>query len=411
MDELTAYNQQLQRLWTDRSLPTSAAPPTKAVPAKKYLRRDCSRVVDIYNAICNGYQCNCEKPHVANFGLPELSDNSQPDSKDVVANLQFDFLFPTDELGKADEESASAVQFEQLIATWSELRYNPPNIASQKIASHSKSHPVCICECSRLRSDGQRGPISDLCILVRSLNSDIQVSNTSLGVLRLAEKQYEIQVPLSTQNGAASPDIICLDDLLSKQNFKLSRKERMNLALRLSYAILEFYSTPWIETGWTWKDFCIDRRNNARLFVTQKFYSSRRRALSSYNKSSAQTGLWAIHGEPILTRLGFALVELAMKQRLAELRPKDQNGNSDPDTLDFLTARDLIRSGRIQQEEGLEYENVVKICLDHEFLRSSELIRLDSGRSTFQDNVEQQVIAPLHKIWTVNWGTKSTGVY
>ena len=80
--------------------------------------------------------------------------------------------------------------------------------------------------------------------------------------------------------------------------------------------------------------------------------------------------------------------------------------NLDPDTVDFLTAKDLIDSGRIRQEEGRYYESVVKTCLNHQYIRKTELVNLDSSRSTFQDNVEEHVIAPLHKHWTANWGSQ-----
>ncbi|MCJ1381136.1 hypothetical protein MMC17_004245 [Xylographa soralifera] len=401
LEELTAYNRQLQRLFTDRSIPSNATSSNKAVPARRYLRRECSRAVDVYNAVCNGYQCDCESPHVANFGLPRLSDNFQADSNGFIRNWQFEFLFAVDDRAIKDNGSALGLEIETLVATWSKLRMDAP-IVRELRGQHRRS--ICISECDRIQIDGQQGHIPDLCIFLKSLGSSAHISNTSPGILRLAEKQYQLRVPLSVQDFEVSPNIVCLDDLLTSQRFPLSRQERINLALRLSYAILEFYSTPWIETCWTWKDFSIDKHNNAQLFVTQKFYSSRSRTLSSCGQGSISSAVWAIHGEPILTRLGFALIELAMGRRLSELRQKDQYSNYDTDTRDFLTAQYLIDSGRIRQEESRDYEDVVKTCLNHEYLRMSDLIRLDSKSPTFQDNVEQYVIAPLHKIWTINFG-------
>ncbi|MCJ1393441.1 hypothetical protein MMC18_006316 [Xylographa bjoerkii] len=403
LEELTAYNGQLQRLFADRSIPSNATSTIKAVKARRYLHRECSRAVDVYNAVCNSYQCDCESPHVANFGLPRLSDNFQADSNGFIRNWQFEFLFAVDDRAIKDNGNALRLDIETLVATWSKLRMDAPIATSHRELRSQIRRSICISECDRIQSDGQQGHIPDLCIFVKSLGSSAHVSNTSPGILRLAEKQYQLRIPLSVQDIEASPNIVCLDDLLTSQRFPLSRQERINLALRLSYAILEFYSTPWIGTWWTWKDFCIDKHNNAQLFVTQKFYSSRR-TLSSCGKGSMSSAVWAIHGEPILTRLGFALIELAMGRRLAELRHKDQYTSYDPDTRDFLTAQHLIDSGRIRQEESRDYEDVVKTCLNHEYLRMSDLIRLDSKSPTFQDNVEQYVIAPLHKIWTINFG-------
>ena len=303
-----------------------------------------------------------------------------------------------------DNGSALDLDIETLVATWSKLRMDTPIVSGHRELRSQTGRSICISECDRIQVDGQQGHVPDLCIFLKSLGSGAHNSSTSPRILCLAEKQYQLRVPLSMQDFEGPPHIVCLDDLLTSQRFPLSRQERINLALRLSYAILEFYSTPLIETCWTWKDFCIDKHNNAQLFVTQKFYSSRSRTLNSCGKGSIGSAVWAIHGEPILTRLGFALIELAMGRRLSELRQRDQYSVYDPDTRDFLTAQHLIDSGRLRQEESRDYEDVVKTCLNHEYLRMSDLIRLDSKSSTFQDNVEQYIIAPLHKIWTINFG-------
>ena len=39
----------------------------------RYLRRDFTHALDIYNAICNGYKCDCDRPHFANLKLPRLN--------------------------------------------------------------------------------------------------------------------------------------------------------------------------------------------------------------------------------------------------------------------------------------------------------------------------------------------------
>ena len=403
LEKLAGLNEQLQRLLTDRSLPSKVPTVTRSVVPKRYLRRECGLAVDVYNALCNSYQCDCDAPHLANFCLPRLSENFQVDSNGLITNWQIEFIFPVDDLGMHGNGSMSAVE---LMANWSEHRTDASNPAGNMKLRRQRSHSICMSECDKVRSGRHQGAISDLCIVVKSLDINAHLSNASLGILCVAEKQYELQIPVSMQDDAASTNIVCLNELLTDQCFPLSRQERMNLALRLSYAILEFHSTPWIEACWTWQDFCIDKQNQAQLFVTQKFYSSRSQQSSSCSKHSLSSAIWTIHGEPILTRLGFALIELAMGKRLAELRRREYASNMDPDTVDFLTAKDLIDSGRIRQEEGRYYESVVKTCLNHQFLRKTELVGLDSSRPTFQDNVEEHVIAPLHKHWTANWGSQ-----
>lgn len=354
-----------------------------AVPRKQYLRRDCSCAIDIYHAIYDGYRCNCDAPHFAKFGLPRISADFGADNDDLTTGEQFELVFPVDILGEADSFSTSTLVSE----------------STADDAMTSMTRRVSICEYSDDSSDERHSPIQDLCNLLKTLDADDEVTITRLGILRLREKQYELQMPVCSQGISSCQDMVCLDHHLTA----LSRKERMDLALGLSYAILQFYSTPWIEACWTWSDFCIDKQNDSQLFVTRKFYS-RSRDSTPEKGNSPTSDVLAIFGEPILTKLGFALIELAIGKRLAELRPDDQHENLDPNMLDFLTAKKLVASGRIMCEEGRAYEGVVNACLSHQYMCSSQLSFIDSSRPTFQKDVEQCIIEPLHNMWTACWG-------
>lgn len=262
-------------------------------------------------------------------------------------------------------------------------------------AANSYVRRISICECDKHPKDEQHGPPTDLCIFVRTLDQHNNVSKTRLGILRLEEKWYELQAPRKL-----SQNIECLDNLLTNQPCLLSRRERITLALRLSYAILQFYFTPWIEACWTWRDLCMDRQNDLELFVIRKFYSSCRGIVPS-DSSPAVSEFWNVRGEPILTKLGFALIELALGKRLAQLRSENQFNTKDPDLLDFRTAQDVVEKGLIMQGESRGYENVVRACLYH---CTSDQKTIDSRRESFHENVERCIIAPLHTMWTASWG-------
>lgn len=132
---------------------------------------------------------------------------------------------------------------------------------------------------------------------------------------------------VTSLDGYVSEPLMSLDDYLSPpaDKAKVSRRERMNLALSLSLAILQFYKTPWIDMWWTWKNFCVLKGDKSQIFVTKRFYSSHS-SLSLKTKTVAHSpstsAFWELVGEPVLTRLGFALVELALEKRLSELRKK-----------------------------------------------------------------------------------------
>jgi hypothetical protein len=176
----------------------------------------------------------------------------------------------------------------------------------------------------------------------------------------------------------------------------------MDLALSLSLAILQFYTTPWIDMWWTWKDFCVLTGDKSQIFVTKKFYSIHRELNGSKTRidhSASSSAFWKMIGEPILTRLGFALVELAMGQRLSELRRKDQLDGGDEDMADLLTAKQLVEEDKVREEAGYCYNEAVKVCLDHQVWSGTEITRLNSRDRkksiNFQVDVEKFVVAPI----------------
>ncbi|KAL9609699.1 MAG: hypothetical protein Q9167_005549 [Letrouitia subvulpina] len=401
LDRLTSLNVQLQRLLTDRSLPSDSTHPKKSKPSRRYLRRDLSHAVDLYNAICDGYRCECNAPHLTNFSLPRISDCSRTNSG-LISGWHFELLFTVEEPAVDDTLTTSSTELEGLTRSWSQITIGSATV--------SGTRRVSISECdnnsnhNHNHNSKQQKPIHDLCKFTKTIESEDHLSEPPVGVIRLKEKQYQLQIPTTLQ-GISAQDIKCLDHLLADQHFLLSRKERIGLALSLSHAILSIYSTPWIETCWTWKDFCIDRENEGQLFATRKFYSSQRNGSTSTSCASLVSEFWTIHGEPILTRLGFALVELALGKRLAELRSNHKYQSLDPDTLDYLTAQNLVNSGLVMRAESRAYEDVVRACLRHQFIRSSEVIGLDSSRPNFQENAEQAIIEPLDMIVTASWGT------
>jgi hypothetical protein len=177
-----------------------------------------------------------------------------------------------------------------------------------------------------------------------------------------------------------------------------SKQKRMDLALSLSTAILVFYSTPWIDDWWTWKDFCMPKDDNKQVFVTKKFDSTQR-PLGRTAKELAHPALasmfWAYFGEPILTRLGFALIELALGKRLLELRPADVDPNADQDMLDTFTAMSVLADGSVLQEAGQFYHDAVQACLSHQVTIDSGPKSLDSKHPNFHQDLERFVVRPI----------------
>jgi hypothetical protein len=225
-------------------------------------------------------------------------------------------------------------------------------------------------------------------------------------VLGVKQKKYTVKVTSLDGDSTDLPSLVSLDDyLFPSHKSEATRKKRRDLALSLSIAILHFYTTPWIDMWWTWKDFCVLKGDKSQIFVTKKFYSVRNQPNGNKtrtNDSESKSAFWELIGEPILTRLGFALVELALEKRLSDFRRKDQLGGGDDDMVDMVdltTAKRLVEEGRVYQEAGYCYNEAVKVCLEHQVLSGTKVTRLNSvdpkKRMSFQVDVEKYVVAPI----------------
>ncbi len=268
-----------------------------------------------------------------------------------------------------------------------------------------KSCSVSIVECTADRKD----TIQDLCNVVKAYGgANKQGSEGSMGTLcsrKNRNRRYELQVA-TTIDPRASQAIVSLEDLFASSQTKPSRQNRYRLALRLSHAVLRFHSTPWISRKWTWSDFSItepedSRQDEPHLFVTHQFYSSLNRPPTSKSKVEPKDAFYTIvAGEPILTRLGFALIELAFGKRLAELRTDadDWSWAADSDLKDFQTACRILESGAIREEEGQLYKDVITACVRHEFRSGFTMRCLKSSETSFWKDVEQVILAPLQKL-------------
>lgn len=104
-------------------------------------------------------------------------------------------------------------------------------------------------------------------------------------------------------------------------------------------------------------------------------------------------------------------MELALEQRLSELRRKDQLDGADDDMVDMVdlgTAKRLVEEGRVYQAAGYRYNEAVKACLEHQVLSGTAYTPLNStdpnSSKNFQVDVERFVVAPIRGTLKQTWG-------
>lgn len=149
-----------------------------------------------------------------------------------------------------------------------------------------------------------------------------------------------------------------------------------------------------------------DRNEKSQIFVTKNFYSTRN-ALSYDVQEEVPSLFWQIVGEQILTRLGFALVELAMGKRLSDMREVGMDPNGDHDMLDMATAKRLVDSGAVREAAGIRYHESVEACLTHQAISAGGIKKLDSKKAGFQLDLEESVVARIRDFYMNTFGQVS----
>lgn len=96
IDALNVHNKDLERLLGVKGPPNSNGPWKQPTPTLDFPHEDCSHVVDVYNAICDAYRCNCDNAHYANLELPQVpgSNSKLHRAMSSVDQRRLQLLFP-----------------------------------------------------------------------------------------------------------------------------------------------------------------------------------------------------------------------------------------------------------------------------------------------------------------------------
>lgn len=271
-------------------------------------------------------------------------------------------------------------------------------------------------------------PIPDLCQWIHAVRTSPPNSPTMAtelqGVLGDDGKRYTVRAPRQH----TPLNIVSMEEWLTTCGTESKRRRvRAELAMNLAATILQFYPTAWIEKTWTWRNFSVARDESSHnLMITQRFWSldlPRRQSLKEA-PTPAPSRFWSTFQDldPMLVRLGFALIELALGKRLADIRfdkdtPDDSDGgggggaSSDADLVDYYTAVDILNSNEIEDEIGVAYQRVVEACLRCRVISDVGMKLLKSNSSKFEADLEQFVVEPLRRHHSSIWGTAQVTTY
>lgn len=234
-----------------------------------------------------------------------------------------------------------------------------------------------------------------------------------LGILPHPSLKKGVTITTTTASAGHSQRPIELGSFLRSGNpansasqFKkrLTRTQRLGIAVILASSVLQLYQSPWLREIWGKEDIYLSipelsddvyLSSIEKISVQRSFFSPAAKAAPSQPACPPTNDFFTSQViNKTLFSLGIILIELCLNRRFEELHPP-----SDPQSVDtqhsllydYKLANCLIED--VYAEGGTEYGYVVQRCLRCEFAGPDSQKRMDIF--AFRRMVYQSVLLPL----------------
>ncbi|QVM06015.1 hypothetical protein D8B26_000725 [Coccidioides posadasii str. Silveira] len=174
---------------------------------------------------------------------------------------------------------------------------------------------------------------------------------------------------------------------------RLSRADRLQLAVTLASSILQLYQTPWLEDVWQKDEILFIQRTDGPVygqpFITRHLSS----AVSKQTKPKLEPHTHPVIRNPVLFALGVLLIELCLSKPLEQLRlPEEMDKDGHPNPLsNWMTANRLV--DEIYMKGGSRYGDAVRHCIRCDFDRRDANLE----REDFQQAGYDKIVSLLEK--------------
>ena len=194
-------------------------------------------------------------------------------------------------------------------------------------------------------------------------------------------------------------------DLLVRRRASLGQKERMELAFRLSLAVLLLWGPSCAGNSPKWKDWTVWFDPDDEDGVPSPYLSPKSQLgqESRDEKITSGTKFPLFAREAPLSLLGIRLIELAFGQTFAEVRRDHMNllsreEEQDRDLIDLLAAKKLVSLNRIGQKFGQSFEDVVNVCLNQQYRerKGARIMELNLQDQSFLERAAVSILLPLY---------------
>ncbi|KAK4224669.1 hypothetical protein QBC38DRAFT_484898 [Podospora fimiseda] len=289
----------------------------------------------------------------------------------------------------------------------------PAHVAADRPANASCNlFLACTMTTSTLPSAVQLGPIltsntTKLDKITRDICSTIQnisVLGNHQVILDIpkSSKKYRMEATRLETTAAGKPCMLRLPDLIRYTG--ISPKIRSEMAWRLSLTMAHLCQTPWVSDSWSAIDAFVFNQFTATpmIFFIRDIYSAKARSSAIVNTSTPnQRPIDLFDDEPVLTKLGLVLIELALGRFLDEIRD-DYSGFSaidDKDLANICIARKLLDTGVVRNHATAAYEKAVSVCIKRQYIDSEGVPRsLLTSHESFILLFNDAVVSPLSEV-------------
>ena len=243
-------------------------------------------------------------------------------------------------------------------------------------------------------------PILNLCEALHQQAKSSNQRKASLGFLSNEQHRHDIYLLGEQLSDMATMPLLSVlsETLPTSKSWKipghvLSRRDRLQIAATLASSVLQLDGTDWARHQWRATDIFLISREGSKhapldLYITSKVPSKR-------CQESNQTKPITEHliRDEALVSLGLTLLELSFQRPLEQLRAPEDEDTAET-RKDWNTAKRLLKY--VADENGEEYKNVVRRCLDCHFDVDEDDATFENAR--FQQEVFETVVAPLNRL-------------
>ena len=361
----------------------------------------------LYRGLRLNWCCTCKIPHTAILRLEARTSGIAEDSEPGRIRFRMVFSFDVQDIPhsvlpwKSKETHIESVEEEDgvselsptsahsspLTSTSSLTLVRPRRAVRWGSENSQSSSTTTLTIRSSVSQNSSMVQIKNLC----SAFKDCKGTEACLGFL-VDEKQMRHGIyPILQSLHREPPTAVTLYRRLANgpqnRNTKLTRKERLKLALTLASSVLQLHKTPWLNERWGKSDILFLEGNNGP-YISRTFLPMG--AVPAQDVTTQTKPIPLVRNETIFA-LGVILIELCLGQALETMRePEDLGDDGLPNSLtDYMTARRLV--SEVYDEGGGRYGDAVRRCIHCEFDQRNASLDVEAFRQSFF----QGVIQPL----------------